>query len=140
MTDTQNNHVRPPGWGLHATDQTTVAVITALAIAAIFASWVYRGGFRGRLIDIDTAPPVEVSFRLDINSADWPEWTLLPGVGETLAKRIVEHRNTRGQFHNHADLLGVNGIGPRTFERMRPYLLPLPNAEDLAEQAAATQQ
>ena len=27
---------------------------------------------------------------MDINSAEWPELTLLPGIGETLAKRIVD--------------------------------------------------
>ncbi len=137
MTDTPNNRVRPKGWGLRATDQSTLAVITAVAIAAIVASWIYRGGLSGRRIDIETAAPIEVAFRFEINNAAWPEWTLLPGVGETLAKRIVEHRNTRGPYRSHADLLGVNGIGPRTFERMRPYLLPLPEADDLPDQGVA---
>jgi len=140
VADAQNKLDRRHGWGIRATDQTTVAVITAVAIAAIVASWVYRGGLRGRMIDIETAAPVQVTFQIDINSADWPEWTLLPGIGETMAKRIVQDRSERGLFRDHADLRRVSGIGPRTFERMRPYLLALPEQNDLAEQEAAAGQ
>ena len=118
----------------------TVAVITAIAIAAIGANWIYRGGLRGRLIDIETAAPVPVAFQLDINRADWPEWTLLPGIGETLAKRIVQDRDERGLFHHHRELMRVSGVGPRTFDRLRPYLLPLPEQDDLPEREVITQQ
>lgn len=137
VNDPGNNPVQQHGWGIRPTDQLTVAVITAVAIAAIGASWIYRGGLRGRLIDIETAVPVEVTFQLDINHADWPEWTLLPGVGETMAKRIVLDRSERGPFRAHTDLLRVSGVGPRTFDRMRPYLLPLPEAVDSPEQEVA---
>ena len=92
------------------------------------------------MIDIDTAEPVALTFRLDINEAAWPEWTLLPGVGETLAKRIVQNRNEKGPFRSHADLLRVGGVGPRTFERMRPYLLPLPDDSNHTDQEAAAHQ
>ena len=54
-----------------------------------------------------------------------PELAELPGVGETLARRIVEVRRERGPFADHEDLRRVRGIGPRTLERLRPYLLPM---------------
>jgi competence protein ComEA len=50
---------------------------------------------------------------------------LLPGIGETLARRIVASRETDGPFRNHTDVLRVQGIGPRTLERIRPYFSPL---------------
>ncbi len=77
------------------------------------------------MIDIDTAAKTEIKFEIDVNTAEWPEWTLLPGVGETMAKRIVQDREQHGNFLNHEDLGRVNGIGPRTIDRMRPYLLPI---------------
>jgi competence protein ComEA len=140
VADSQNNLSQQQGWGIRSADQLTVAVITAIALAAIVASWIYRGGLSGRMIDIDTAEPVVLTFQLDINEAAWPEWTLLPGVGETLAKRIVQHRSERGPFRNHADLLRVSGVGPRTFERIRPYLLPLPDDSDRTDQEAVAHQ
>jgi competence protein ComEA len=117
----------PRRWLLPAADQATLAFITAAALVVIGACWVYQGALRGRLIDIEQAPPQVVTFQLDINQADWPEWTVLPGVGEALAKRIVAERESGGLFRDHAELLRVRGIGPRTLERLQPYLLPLPD-------------
>jgi len=50
---------------------------------------------------------------------------LLPGIGEMLARRIVESRREHGLFVDHEDLLRVKGIGPKTLQAMRPFLLPI---------------
>jgi competence protein ComEA len=78
------------------------------------------------LIDIDHAEPIAMQFQIDVNRADWTELALLPDVGEQLAKRIVADRAVNGPFRDLDDLGRVRGIGPRTIEGMRPYLLPLP--------------
>ena len=67
--------------------------------------------------------------RIDINAADAPALTLLPGIGPTLARRIVESRRAEGPFLDHDDLQRVRGIGPKTLEGMRPYLRPMPPAD-----------
>jgi competence protein ComEA len=119
---------RPSRWPtlLRKSDQVCCAGLIVLALGWIAATWVYQGGLRGQLIDIERAERGSLSFQLDINQADWPEWSVLPGIGETLAKRIVQARHQRGPFRRHEDLLHVHGIGPRTLERIRPYLLPIP--------------
>jgi competence protein ComEA len=89
------------------------------------ASWVYQGGLRGGLIDVETAGHRPLLFQLDINRAEWTEWSVLPGIGEMLAKRIVRARHDHGPFRSHQELLRVQGIGPRTLDRIRPYLLPM---------------
>ncbi|MCA9121541.1 MAG: helix-hairpin-helix domain-containing protein [Planctomycetaceae bacterium] len=128
------------GWEIRSSDQLAVAAITALACALIVGSWVYRGGLTGRVIEIEQALPRPVTFQLDMNSAEWPEWTLLPGVGETLAKRIVQNREELGAFRSHEDLLRVSGVGPRTLDRMRPHLLSPNVAVDRpTEEVIATQ-
>jgi competence protein ComEA len=55
-------------------------------------------------------------------------------VGETLARRIVETRAAEGPFVDFDDLRRVRGIGPKTLERMKPYLRPLPAAGNVAGQ------
>ena len=60
--------------------------------------------------------------RIDVNRALAADLELLPGVGPTLARRIVEQRDAHGGFANAEDLLRVRGIGPRTLERLRPLL------------------
>jgi competence protein ComEA len=132
VNDDQRDFEPQRGWLLHTKDQVYVAVLTTVCLALILGSWLYRGGISDRLIDIDRADPRPISFQLDINGAEWPEWTLLPGVGEVLAKRIVESRDSDGPFDDHADLLRVQGIGPRTLQRIEPYLMALPKTEAVA--------
>lgn len=69
---------------------------------------------------------------LQLVRSSWPELAQLPQIGETLARRIVESREADGPFLDHDDLLRVRGIGPKTLEGIRPYLLPMPDAEGLA--------
>lgn len=140
MDDNLNSITRTPGWGIRSADQVVVAALTAIAIAVIATSWIYRGGLRGRIIDIEKAEPTSVTFQLDINDADWPEWTLLPGVGAKLAQRIVLNRDEQGPFQSHEDLRRVPGIGPRTLDRMRPFLLPLTNESRSPEKEAVARQ
>jgi competence protein ComEA len=117
---------------LQRLDQATVAVILAVSLAAITVSLFVRGARRGGLIEIDRAEPQSVEFKVDINEADWPELTLLPGIGETLARRIVQSRKEDGPFLDHDQLQRVHGIGPKTLEAIRPHLLPIPDADALA--------
>ena len=107
-------------------------MVLLVSLAVMTGYWVYQGGHRGRLIEVDRAEPQSVEFIVDVNSADWPELTLLPGVGETLARRIVDSRNQEGPFLDHGDLERVRGIGPKTVEKIRPYLLPMPDANNVA--------
>ena len=60
--------------------------------------------------------------RLDLNRADERTLDALPGVGPVLARRILEQRRQNGPFRRVEDLRAVRGIGPRLFERLRPYV------------------
>ena len=119
-------------WVLRRLDQLTAGAILAVALLAIAGYWIVRGGASGRTIEIDRAGPRSIEFQVDINTAPWPELTAIPDIGEALAKRIVESRETEGPFVDHNDLLRVRGIGPRTLESMKPHLLPLPDARNVA--------
>jgi competence protein ComEA len=59
---------------------------------------------------------------LDINTASEEELTQLPGVGPSLAARIVEYRTENGPFQSADDLQNVSGIGPSKFDKMLPYV------------------
>jgi competence protein ComEA len=125
-----------PGPLLRRADQAAVASLVAFALVGMTAYWFVQGGHRGELIEIDRAEPLTARFLVDINSADWPELSELPDIGETLARRIVDSRAAAGRFADHDDLLRVRGIGPLTLEKLRPYLLPVPDQEDVAGGAA----
>lgn len=133
MSSKGNDSEQCGGWTLlRPSDQIVVAGCLLIALAAMAAWWVVHGGHRGQLIEIDRAEPLDPHFLVDVNEADWPELTLLPEIGETLAKRIVASRESDGPFLDNGDLMRVNGIGPRTLERIQPYLIPVPDAANVA--------
>ncbi len=72
------------------------------------------------------APP----FLVDVNRASWPELALLPGIGPTLAKRIVAERVQHGPFHHADDLTRVHGIGRHKLSQIHRYLLFQPPGSD----------
>jgi competence protein ComEA len=113
---------------LSDSEQLTLAVLVAAAVVVIGSVHAWRVWHRQGVVDVDTSPGRSVEFRIDVNRADWPEFTLLPGVGETLARRIVDSRRAEGEFRTHEDLCRVAGIGPVRLEAIRPYLLPLEQA------------
>ena len=57
---------------------------------------------------------------LDLNRATAEELELLPRIGPTLARRIIEDRERRGPFRSVGELTRVRGIGPRTLEGIVP--------------------
>lgn len=65
---------------------------------------------------------VQGSTLLDLNTADAQALEALPGIGPVLAQRIVEFRTRYGPFIQVDDLLKVQGIGPKTLERLRPLV------------------
>ena len=64
--------------------------------------------------------------RLDLNAASEHELMLLPGIGPTKARAIVDYRKEHGPFKSLEELDNVRGIGPDTLEGLRPHLMCAP--------------
>lgn len=59
---------------------------------------------------------------VDINTASPALLTHVAGIGFKLATRIIAHRDLNGAFKNRADLLKVNGLGPKAFEQSAGFM------------------
>ncbi|MDP8238138.1 MAG: helix-hairpin-helix domain-containing protein [Candidatus Hatepunaea meridiana] len=59
---------------------------------------------------------------LNINNANEYELTLLPGIGQIKAERIIDYRTKNGSFNSIDDLENVSGIGPKSMEKLRPVI------------------
>jgi competence protein ComEA len=57
-----------------------------------------------------------------LNSAGSVELIEVPGIGPVLAGRILAFRRENGPFRSVDELIRVRGVGPRTLEKIRPYL------------------
>lgn len=65
----------------------------------------------------------ESSEVVNINKADIEDLLKLPGVGESLAQRIINYREENGKFKNIEDLKNVSGIGEKKFESLKEYIV-----------------
>ena len=61
--------------------------------------------------------------KININIADVVMLCKLPGVGESLANRIIQYREENGKFKSIDDLKNVSGIGEKKFESIREYVV-----------------
>jgi competence protein ComEA len=59
---------------------------------------------------------------VNINTASLEELDNLPGIGPTIAQRIVDYRTENGPFSAIEDILNVSGIGPSTFDNIKDLI------------------
>ena len=59
---------------------------------------------------------------ININVATEIELEELPGIGASIASRIVEYRNNKGKFKNIEDIKNVTGIGDNKFEKIKDLI------------------
>lgn len=59
---------------------------------------------------------------LDLNAADAAALDTLPGVGPVTAQAILDWRGAHGGFASVDQLREVDGIGPKTYERLAPLV------------------
>ncbi len=59
---------------------------------------------------------------VELNTASRQLLSYVSGIGETLAKNIVEYRNEHGAFKSRKELLKVNRMGEKVFEQCSGFL------------------
>ena len=59
---------------------------------------------------------------VNINKATETELQSLPGIGASLASRIIEYRNQNGKFSKIEDIKNVNGIGDSKYENIKDFI------------------
>ncbi|HZH34079.1 MAG TPA: helix-hairpin-helix domain-containing protein [Pyrinomonadaceae bacterium] len=71
---------------------------------------------------ISTNKTFNLETAINLNTASVEEIEKLPGVGEDLARRIVEYRQINGRFRRPEELLLLRGVGEKKFQRVRPFI------------------
>ncbi len=96
--------------------------------------WVVMSIVALPVLTAPSAPDKTVATTANINPnlAVWWELTVLPRIGRGLAREIIRHRQSAAQspagaaaapvFRAASDLAQVRGIGPKTVQRIDPYL------------------
>src|SRR5262249_46965104 len=105
-------------WPRSAQLATAFLLGVALALLGVQILGHLRWGSRPTELQAGAVP----LYRIDLNQADRIELAQLPGVGEQMAGRIVDHRREKGNFGSVDELAAVRGVGPATLERVRGYV------------------
>ena len=100
--------------------------VCGLLIAALLGATGFRWGWGmwsgGEAIQVEHVVQGDLTYQIDVNRATWGEFTLLEGIGPSLAREIVEDREKHGLFQQVDDLDRVPGIGEKTLNRIRKHL------------------
>lgn len=97
----------PAGSGASPLPDSSAAAIADTAVEASASQ------SRGR-----KPPPVPTN----INTASETDLQRLPRVGPAIAARIVAYRHANGPFRRAEDIQEVKGIGPKTFDKLAPWI------------------
>jgi competence protein ComEA len=96
----------------------TGIVVCALALAAVPAAAQDKpAAARG----VRAAAPTAAN-PVNLNTATAAQIAALPGIGEKVAQRIVEHRQKTGGFKKIEELMNVKGIGEKSFLKLKPLI------------------
>lgn len=61
--------------------------------------------------------------KIDINTATSEELQTLNGVGPSTAEKIISYRSDVGYFKDIDELKNVDGIGEKTFDKLKDYIM-----------------
>jgi len=108
----------------HRSQFGSLSLLIVVIIGFSLLCWqaVYRSELHSSQ-DIKTLPGNWPDMRLNINTATSAELTVLPGIGNGLADKIVAYRNANGNFHSVDDLELVPMIGKKTIARIKRHIV-----------------
>ena len=118
--DKREDEVKDIGRGRKlTTDIIFIVVMLGLALVAFIVNY-KKEMLSSFTLDGDslTSSLVITELIVNINTADKYELMQLKGIGEVLAERIIEYRETYGEFDYVQDIVKVEGISENLFERL----------------------
>lgn len=80
-------------------------------------------------------PEAKSAVAVNLNTATASELEALPGIGASTAARIIEYRQKNGPFKKIEELMNVQGVGEKSFLKLRALITVAPKGD-----AARTQQ
>lgn len=66
-----------------------------------------------------TGDPAATGGKINLNLATAEQLDSLSGVGEVTAKKIIDHRTKNGPFKRVEDIMQIDGIGQKKFEKLK---------------------
>lgn len=103
-------------------DGMQIHVPGSLSVPAAGAKAIKEGNSQSKNNRQEKNAPSVGAEKININTASDVELDKLPGIGPSLAARIVEWRKTYGNFHDGADIIKVPGVGEAKYQLFKDHI------------------
>ena len=80
------------------------------------------GQIRIRQSEIASFFKITLGIPISLNRESEEGLTALPGIGRHTARAVAEERARRGGFKSTDEIVGIAGIGPKTYAKIKPHL------------------
>jgi competence protein ComEA len=105
-------------------------LLPVFALAALVAANPLAQSAPGKP-DTQAARPAVV---VNLNTATVTDLQELPGIGAKVAARIVDYRQKKGPFKKIEELMNVQGVGEKSFLKLRSQITVSAKAEAAGQQ------
>lgn len=85
---------------------------------------IFNEGSGGNIIEEndESTSTNQTSKNININKATESELQTLPGIGASLASRIIDYREQNGKFTTIEEIKNVNGIGESKYDQIKEFI------------------
>lgn len=99
-----------------------LCIILGIFIGRNFLPSYYLQAYSPKEETEESVSELGINGKININTANEEQLTQLPGIGPTIAARIVAYREENGAFKSIDDLTEIQGIGTGILDNISPYI------------------
>ncbi|MDY6861630.1 MAG: ComEA family DNA-binding protein [Thermodesulfobacteriota bacterium] len=93
--------------------------ITAMFFAFACVFTIYTKNIMAQEGSDSDKKEVTISEKININTGTQEDFEKIKGIGPGLAKKIIEYRESHGNFESIEDIINVKGIGKKKLEKIK---------------------
>jgi hypothetical protein len=119
---------KPESWGWTRRQRIGLGILVTLLLVFLGIQWWRRPARLDDRAVLIRGDPVLLPQRIDPNTATQAELARIPHIGDAMAQRIIQYRESRKPnsadgivFRQAGDLDGVPGIGPKLVGQIAPF-------------------
>ena len=106
-------------FGLTRQEKTVILFLISMALLGLGASVLFK-----KYASFKELPQGRhLKQKINLNNASQEDLVFLPGIGPTIARKIIEYREANGDFIDLEDLKQIKGMRNQTLEKIEDFVV-----------------